>query len=306
VTANAACTPAPHATDESRIRVVLTGAHGQLGRALVASVPPYVSLRAHGRETLDVRDAAAVERMLEDERPAVLLNAAAYTAVDAAEQHEEDAHAVNTTAVATLARCATARGVRLVHLSTDYVFGGDGGAPYGPEASVAPCNAYGRSKAAGERAVLALASDAVIVRTAWLHSAHPPNFVCTVAHRLQRGEQLRVVTDQIGTPTRAAHLADALWRVVRAPTLRGVLHCTDAGVASWYDVAQCVADELSRRGLLPAQAGVLPVQTTPDTTRAVRPRLAVLNAFACWEALGITPEPWSRGVLTTLEELLDA
>ncbi len=296
----------PDASDTTRARVVLTGAHGQLGRALVASAPSHISLRAYGRETLDVCDVSAVERILDHERPAVLLNAAAYTAVDAAEQDEAAAQAVNGTAVASLARSAETRGVRLVHLSTDYVFGGDGGAPYGTDAAVAPCNVYGRSKAAGERAVLALASDAVIVRTAWLHSAHPPNFVATVAERLQRGEQLRVVTDQIGTPTRAAHLASALWRVVSTPALRGVLHCTDAGVASWYDVAQCVADELSRRGRLPVHAGVVPVQTAADAQRAVRPRAAVLDAFASWQALGITPVPWSRGVIATLEELLDA
>ncbi len=288
------------------VRVLLTGAGGQLGRALAASVPASVALHACTSGELDVRDEPAVERAVRDLRPHVLLNAAAFTGVDAAESQEDEARAVNATGAANLARHAHAAGARLVHCSTDYVFDGQASRPYEPEDDAAPINAYGRTKLEGERLVLAMHPDAAVVRTAWLHSGHAPNFVATTVARLRNGTSMQVVDDQYGTPTRAAHLAEAIWRIAARPAIRGLLHFTDAGVASWYDVAACIHDTLRRDGVLAGDATVQPVPTARAPRPAVRPAYAVLAKHGTWARLDWTPGHWSTGVIASVRELVHA
>ncbi len=287
------------------VRVLLVGAGGQLGRELVRSVPSGIALHARTSAQLDVRNEAAVATGLQELRPAVVINASGYTAVDAAEANESEAMAINAAAVECLAQHAHGVGARFVHISTDYVFDGRSGQPYRVDDAASPLNAYGRSKLAGEQAALATNPDAVVIRTAWLHSGYSSNFVATTVRRLRAGQSMQVVDDQLGTPTRAWHLAEAIWRTVALPDLSGLWHFTDAGVASWYDVAALVRDQLLRGQVLAPGATVSPVATDVSSRPARRPSYSVLSAHGTWAALGWSPTHWSEGVAQSVRELLD-
>jgi dTDP-4-dehydrorhamnose reductase len=205
-----------------------------------------------------------------------------------------------------VAHAARRHGARLIHLSTDYVFDGSAHSPYGAESPAEPLNVYGSTKREGERRVLASGADSAVVRTAWLHSRGGTNFVRTTLRVLGEGRVMRVVDDQIGTPTRARHLAHALWRIVERPGLRGMLHFTDCGVASWFDVATAIMDALGEAGRLPPGADVVPIKTTEYPAPARRPLYSVLDKHDSWRAIGYTPPHWRHGVVATVHELLDA
>ena len=307
-------------------RVLLVGGSGQVGRALQAwwrAHRPTVMVEAPSSRALSLEHPAAVAAAVHALRPAVVVNCAAYTRVDDAEQEPARAAAVNAEGAGALAAAAAAVGARLVHLSTDYVFDGRSGAPYAPDAPTNPLGVYGRTKRAGELAVLAAHPGAVVLRTAWVHSATPPNFVATAVRRLREGRVMRVVSDQVGTPTRAATLARVIDAVVRGGRgegevlvggsvsvsvgvgeLGGVLHATDSGVASWYDVACAVYELLGARGALGDGAGVVPVPTSEVVRPAPRPVMGVLDCHATWRALGFAPPHWRVGVAATVDELL--
>lgn len=284
------------------MRALVTGAGGQVGRALLATVPIGVSVEATGHADLDVGDERAVVAFVERVRPDVVINAAAYTAVDGAEAEAETAMRVNGTGVRNLARAIRAlRGARLVHVSTDFVFDGLSSSPYGPEASPSPLGVYGASKLAGERAAIEeLEARAVIVRTAWVYAAAGRNFLLTILRLLAERGEVRVVADQVGAPTAASSVAAALWRCAMLPHARGILHWTDAGVASWYDFAVAIAEEASALGLLTGAVTVRPIATADYPVAARRPAYSVLDKRSTVEALGMEPRHWRaelRGVL---------
>jgi dTDP-4-dehydrorhamnose reductase len=236
----------------------------------------------------------------------VIVICAAWTAVDDAESNREEAFAVNAEAPGELGRIATEAGARVVHVSTDYVFDGEGGAPYAPNAPSGPLGVYGASKLEGERRLLDACTDATVVRTSWLHSGGPGNFVATAVTLLRAGTPMEIVDDQIGTPTRADHLARALWLVARESRSAGVLHFTDAGVASWYDVGICVLEVLRSEGLASDGVGVTPVGSDRFPRPARRPRCGVLDKHASWEFIGWVPPHWRVGVIASTGELLSA
>lgn len=285
-------------------RVMVLGATGQLGIAVMQAVPSGVEVIGYDRNTLDVTNATAVSHALQQAQPTVVINCAAYTRVDDAEHDVSTAEAVNVAAPNYIAIAARSVGARMVHVSTDYVFSGAGGAPHAPTDITDPRSVYGRTKLDGEQRVLAACPHAVIMRTAWLHAGHGQNFVRTAMRVLRERGAMDVVDDQIGTPTRAAHLAHALWLAAGTPTLRGVLHFTDAGVASWYDVAECVRETLVAAGALSAEARVTPVSSVHVSRPAPRPRCAVLDKHATWTQLGYTPPHWRVGVAASTLELL--
>lgn len=287
-------------------RALIFGGSGQVGRALQDTAPPSAIVIAHDVHETDIRDADAVRRAVHDARPDAIINCAAFTNVDGAESRGDDAFRVNAEAPGTIAEVAERASVRLVHISTDYVFDGAGHQPYSPDASAGPINVYGATKLDGERRVLARSSRSVVVRTAWVHSGAGSNFVRTAVRVLGSGQVMRVVDDQIGTPTRARHLAHALWRIVAQPEGERLLHFTDAGVASWFDVAVAVMDALGEAGRLPPGADVTPIASDEYPTPARRPQYTVLDAHACWRRISYTPPHWRHGVVASTHELLNA
>jgi dTDP-4-dehydrorhamnose reductase len=274
------------------MRALVTGAGGSLGRELAAVLdasPRYDEVVALGRADLDVTDARAVAGAVAAAAPDVVLNAAAYTAVDAAEADEAAAAEVNTRAPALLAEACARQGSLLVHLSTDYVFAGDATALYDVDAPVAPRTAYGRTKAAGEDEVRRRLPAARIVRTAWLYGAGGPSFVRTLGRRALAGEPARVVDDQAGSPTWTRDLAERLALAPSAPP--GTYHLAGAGVTTWFGLARAVY----------AEVGADPALVSPCTTRDVprpapRPPYSALTDRA-WRAAGLPGMPdWRQSL----------
>lgn len=281
------------------MRALITGAGGQLGGALVASAPAGSVLVAVDRAALDVSDASAVAALVARERPNVILNAAAYTAVDRAESEEAQALAINGHAVGHLAQAAQKAGARLVHVSTDFVFDGRSGTPYAPDAPTAPLSAYGRTKLAGEQAA---GSDALIVRTSWVYAPTGGNFVRTMLRLMAERNEVRVVADQIGSPTYAPGLAEALWRLAPMEA-RGILHYSDSGVASWYDFAVAIQEEALALGLLDRVVPVIPITTADYPTPARRPAYSVLDKSATTALLGDPVPHWRANLRQMLKDV---
>ena len=273
------------------MKTIILGAGGQVGRALLASAPPAAKIIALDRNAVDLTDAEAIARILQTEAPDLIINTAAYTAVDKAESDHELAYAINGDAPGHIARAAAGVGARFVHISTDFVFDGVSALPYAPEASVNPLSVYGASKRAGETAVLAADGNALIVRTAWVYAAGGRNFVETMLSMMASRPTINVVADQIGSPTHADSLARALWRLA-ATDYRGTLHYTDAGVASWYDFAVAIHDVGRAAGLLPNDVEIIPIPTSAYPTPARRPACAVLDKAATWALLGRPADHW--------------
>lgn len=286
------------------MRVMITGASGQLGRALVKSALPDAELRALSHADLDITDEAAVATAVTSFRPQLLFNTAAYTAVDRAETDIGAAYRLNRDAPGFLARTAAACNARFVHISTDYVFDGHKGTPYLPNDETSPLNVYGASKLAGEAEVLKAAADALIVRTAWVHAAGGQNFVRTMLRLMTDRPEIRVVADQIGTPTHANSLARALWSLVRLGAT-GTHHYTDAGVASWYDFAVAIQEEACALGLLTRRIPVVPVRTSDFPAVARRPAYSVLDKTESWGVLGNPAAHWRAELRLMLSEMRD-
>jgi dTDP-4-dehydrorhamnose reductase len=277
---------------------LVTGAAGQLGRDLqeVLAARADDDVTALTRADLDLTDEDAVRdtvrRWLADARHRpVLVNAAAYTAVDAAEEDEATAAVVNGAAPGWLAEELAGQG-RLVHVSTDYVFDGAATEPYPVDAPIAPRSAYGRTKAAGERAVAAAGGDSVVVRTAWVYSRHGGNFVATMARLERERETVSVVDDQLGSPTWSADLARGLVEVgARTGPVPPVLHYANSGRVSWCGFARAVFEELGADA-----TRVLPVTTEAFPRPAPRPAFSVLDG-AAWVAAGLpAPRPWREAL----------
>ena len=285
------------------MRVLVTGAAGQVGRLLLETCPGDIEAIATARSDLDIRDAAAVRaRMLRD-RPDLIINTAAYTAVDKAESDPQAARAINAEAPAVLAAAAREIAARLIHLSTDFVFDGRASTPYRPDAPTHPLNVYGRTKRDGEEAVLrGLGSHAVILRTAWVYCAHGANFMHTMLRLLRARGEVSVVADQVGTPTAARSVAQVLWQIAARREIQGIHHWTDAGVASWYDFAVAIAEEAVALGLLPPAAAVTPIATEEYPTPARRPAYSVLDKRSL-AALGLIPRHWRQRLREVLQEL---
>jgi dTDP-4-dehydrorhamnose reductase len=263
-------------------RWLVTGAAGAVGTDVVAVLSMYgEDVVACDRKALDVTSAESVQEVLDREEPDIVVNCAAYTAVDAAEDDEETAFLVNADGPDLLARWCVDRGARIVHVSTDYVFAGRASTPYDEDTPVAPRSAYGRSKAAGERAVLSSGADAFVVRTAWIYGGVGGNFVKTMAKLATERETVSVVDDQVGAPTWSLHLARGLVALGASNAPPGIYHCTSAGEASWFVFARAVFAEL---GLDPAR--VEPTTTAAFPRPAPRPAYSVLSDRR-WRAAGL-------------------
>ena len=281
------------------MKVLITGSAGQLGRALAATAPAQAKITGHDIDTLDITDARAVASAIARCEPDLIINAAAYTAVDKAEADEEAALAINATAVSHLAQAADDAGARLVQVSTDFVFDGTASTPYEIDAAPSPINAYGRTKLAGERAA---GDNALIVRTAWVHAAGGANFVHTMLRLMNERDEVSVVADQVGSPTWASSLAATIWKLADQQA-SGIWHHTDSGVASWYDFAVAIMEEGRAMGLIESAARVIPISTADYHTPAQRPAYSVLDKSKTIAALG-TPAPhWRMNLWQMLRQV---
>lgn len=281
-------------------RVLVTGAGGQLAIELERWAPEGCEVVSLGADRLDITSAAQVDSAFAAVRPEVVFNAAAFTAVDLAETEERAADRVNHRGVELLRSACDGHGARLVQVSTDYVFDGLSARPYLPGDETNPLSAYGRTKRDGEIAALR-SPGSLVVRTAWLYGANGRNFMRTMIRLMQERDEVRVVADQVGTPTSAPGLARALWALAgRGAT--GMHHWTDAGVASWYDFAVAIREEAAAIGLATARARVVPIRTSEFPTPARRPSMGVLSKDATWGMLGSPAPHWREALREVLSE----
>ena len=290
------------------MKVLLTGAAGQLGQALIHSRPEGVGLIACGRAELDLADPQACAAAVLEHRPAWVLNAGAYTAVDRAESEPELAQAVNGGAPAAFAEALASTGGRLLQVSTDFVFNGAQGSPYRPDQRLDPLGVYGASKAAGEVAALQLAG-ARVLRTSWVYGPVGQNFCRTMLRLHRERPQIGVVADQVGCPTSTHTLAAACWRAIGLGAAAGadqprILHWSDAGAASWYDFAVAIGELGVAAGLLERAASVRPLTSAEYPTPAQRPSYSLLDCSASRAALGLEPQHWRAALAEVLGVVL--
>ena len=288
------------------VRVLVTGAAGQVGRALCAVAPAGTQLAALTHAQLDITDAEQVRRALAAHRPEWIVNAAAYTAVDAAETARTAAHALNATAVGHLLRAARGARARLLQLSTDFVFDGRSSRPYEPESVTAPLGAYGATKLAGEHEALADDAPSIVVRTSWVYAAYGQNFVRTMLRLMAAKPEVRVVCDQVGSPTWATGLAEVIWQLIAVDAAAGIYHWCDAGIASWYDFAIAIQEEALQHGLLARSVPVLPIRSAQYPTAAQRPPYSVLDAARTRALTGAAPVHWRAQLRKMLAQLAAA
>jgi dTDP-4-dehydrorhamnose reductase len=288
---------------DAPLRALVTGANGQLGKALVAAAPAGTVLRCLTHAELDIAEAAAVEIALREFSPDLVLNAAAFTAVDEAERAPATAQRVNSQGPAVLAGACARAGAWLTHVSTDYVFDGGQNRPYDTSAKPRPLSVYGRTKLEGETAVLKESPQgSTVVRASWLYSARG-GFTARMLTLMQSRPQLSVVADQIGVPTSASGLAQVLWSISTRRTA-GLWHWCDSGVASWYDFAVAIAEIGVDLRLLPSAPAITPISSAEYPTAAARPPYSVLDKRATEKLLGITAPHWRGALRATLGELV--
>ena len=285
------------------MRALIAGSSGQLGRALQSTALPGWVVVAPPEADFDITDDDAVRRVVGEARPDVVINAAAYTAVDRAESDEAATRRVNVNAVGTLASAARIAGAGFAHVSTDFVFDGTAHAPYPPDAVPNPLGAYGRTKLAGEVAAAEFHPAPLLVRTAWVYAATGNNFVATMLRLMRERDEVRVVADQFGTPTHAPTLAAALWTLIGG-SHTGIFHATDAGTATWYDFAVAIHDEALGLGLLDRAVTVTPIRTADYPTPAQRPAFGVLDKTTTWAITGV-PRHWRASLRDCLAEMKD-
>ena len=288
--------------------ILVTGANGQLGNELRQLEAAYKAFRFlfTDVEELDITNLDAVRELCNQQAVGYILNCAAYTAVDRAEEDEAKARLINATAVENLAHVAAERNIPLLQISTDYVFDGQGSEPLTEDLPTAPQSAYGRTKREGEEAVLSLCpGKGVVIRTAWLYSIYGNNFVKTMLRLGRERDALNVVADQVGTPTYAADLAEAMMRVVEYAAQGihkpGVYHYSNDGVCSWYDFTR----EIHRQaGITSCTVSAIPTSAYP--TPAVRPAYSVLSKAKISEAFDLIIPKWEEALARCLAKLDEA
>ena len=284
-------------------RVLITGADGQLGTELQKTGPKNFEFLALGRDKLDISAVEPIADTISQFRPTVVINAAAYTAVDQAEAEPEKAWKINSLAPGYLAVACRKSRALLIHISTDFVFDGLGNTPYKPDSKTSPLGSYGRTKLLGEEKILEELSTALIVRTSWVYSAFGKNFVKTMLRLMQERDTVRVVEDQIGAPTWARGLAKMLWASLSKDNIRGIYHWSDEGICSWYQFAKAIAEEAVKIGLIKRCAQVEPISSKNYKTLATRPDYSVLDYSSTIRDIGISPLPWRSQLKSMLEDL---
>lgn len=291
-------------------RILLVGATGQVGLELQRTLTPLGEVMSVGRETLDLAKATHIRQAIREANPNVIVNAAAYTAVDKAETETELAHSINALAPTIMAEEAQQLGAALFHISTDYVFDGQKNTPYTEDDATNPISAYGKSKLLGEEGIRKTYDRHIILRTAWVYGTYgKSNFVKTMLRLFAERDEVRVVADQVGTPTWASDIATASATLLpqlspdgEQSPLTGIYHFTNSGVASWYDFAVAIFEEAKLLGFPVKVQRIVPISTAEYPTPAVRPAYSVLSGKKVSAALGTYPPYWRDGLRQMLRE----
>jgi dTDP-4-dehydrorhamnose reductase len=287
------------------MKVVITGKGGQLAWELEQIAPQGLEVISFGRKELDVSNESQVLEFIAKIKPDVLINAAAYTAVDKAEEDIDAAYAVNELGTKYLATACKSINARLLHVSTDFVFDGKSTTPYQTYSNPNPINVYGATKLAGEIALQEiLPESSVIVRTAWVYSVNGNNFVKSMLRLMQDKPQLGIIYDQVGSPTWAKGLAQWLWAVVDKPEVTGCYHWTDAGVASWYDFAIAIQELGIEKGLLKKVIPILPIPSSAYPTPAKRPAFSVIDKKTAEAKSGLNTVHWRKQLSSMMDDLV--
>lgn len=281
------------------MRVLITG-NGQLATELIGIIPCEIDFKQLAKDELDITEPEGVSGVFSKYKPHYVINAAAFTAVDQAETNEALAYAVNEQGVANLAEAAKRVGSRLIHVSTDFVFNGERCVPYDETVPTEPIGVYGASKRAGEKQLLEILDNPIIIRTSWVYSQYGSNFVKTMLRLMETKEELGVIVDQVGTPTWAAGLARTIWTMIEQNTASGIYHWSDAGVCSWYDFAVAIQKKALALGLLSKEIPIVPIPTSAYPTPAARPNYSVLDKSKITHETGIAPKHWQA----ELDEML--
>jgi dTDP-4-dehydrorhamnose reductase len=285
-------------------RILITGINGQLGQELQQTLAEYDVIGV-GRETLDLTQPDKISQMMDEVRPELVINAAAYTAVDKAESEPEITKATNAIAPGILAKEAQKMGVPLIHISTDYVFDGSQSRPYLDTDTTNPLGVYGQSKLAGEQAIRENCNLHIILRTAWVYGVGGKgNFVKTMLKLGAEREEIRVVADQVGSPTWTGDLASAIAQLLPqlSPEIAGTYHYTNSGVASWYDFAVAIFEEAKQLGFPLKVQRIIPITTADYPTPARRPAYSVLYCGKIAAVLGTHPPHWRQALRQMLAE----
>ncbi|TKR30973.1 dTDP-4-dehydrorhamnose reductase [Luteimonas gilva] len=294
------------------MKILLLGGNGQVGTELRRSLAPLGELAVATRtgelgdkacERADFDAPESLGALVARIAPDIVVNAAAYTAVDRAEDDAQAAFRANAEAPRAIAAACAARGVSLVHYSTDYVFDGGASEPYREDAPTAPLGVYGASKLEGERAVAESGARHFIFRTAWVYAAHGKNFLLTMLRLAKERDELRVVADQVGSPTSAWLIAYATAAALHSQRASGVWHLTASGQTSWHGFAEAIVREAHARGLLARMPKVTPIATADYPTRAARPAYSVLGNSAFQRDFGIELPNWHEGLVQVLDEM---
>lgn len=297
------------------MKILLLGKNGQVGWQLQRALAPLGEIVALERKDAggDLADPQGLAAAVRAAKPQVIVNAAAYTAVDKAESEPQLARLINTEAPAALAREAAASGALLVHYSTDYVFDGSGSAPWQESDATGPLNVYGATKLAGEQAIAASGCAHLTFRTSWVYAAHGDNFIKTMLRLAATRERLTIIDDQKGAPTGAELIADvtahAISQTLQQPAKAGLYHLTAAGEASWFDYAQYVlalARQARPQGVKTAAGGVQPIASSQYPAAARRPLNSRLDTRRLQAAFGLQMPPWQQGVTRVLREILES
>jgi dTDP-4-dehydrorhamnose reductase len=285
------------------MKVLITGADGQLGWELQRTVPADIELVAIDITELDITKSEQVNQFVEKEKPDWVINAAAYTAVDKAEEESELAYRVNFEGALNIAKACKTSDAKMLQVSTDFVFDGKHSSPYLTTSKPNPLSVYGASKQAGDEAVLKeLGESCAIVRTSWLYSAHGQNFVKTMIKLMSERAELGIVADQIGTPTWANGLARAIWAMLEK-NVTGIQHWSDNGVASWYDFAMAIYEEGAAVGLIENNCNIKPINSEQYPVLAKRPAYSVLDKNSTVEKIEMEPREWREALIKMLGNL---
>jgi dTDP-4-dehydrorhamnose reductase len=296
------------------MRLMLTGADGQVGWELRHSLAPLGKVAAFDRSQCDLSRPERLPGIVRGAKPDVIVNAAAYTTVDKAEQEEPLATVINGTAVGVLAEEARKAGSLLVHYSTDYAFDGEKQTPYSDDDTPHPINAYGRSKLAGVAAVRQADCDHLILRSSWVYSARRHNFVQTILRQAKERDELHIVDDQIGAPTWARDIAEATAQIVRIARderarnsfASGPFNLTAAGATSWFGFAEAILDEATRAGLLQRAPRITPIASSDYPTPAARPKNSRLACERVKARFGIALPDWRQSLARCIGEMKPA
>jgi dTDP-4-dehydrorhamnose reductase len=294
------------------MRILLTGTSGQVGRALRPLLEGENDLLTPGRADFDLANPAALAAALDGLKPELIINPAAYTAVDRAEDEADLAFRVNAEAPSVIARWAARHHVPLVHFSTDYIFDGSGDRPWREDGPTGPLSVYGASKLAGEQAIAEAGCPHLIVRTSWVYAAKGTNFLRTIARLAGERKELRIVADQIGAPTSARVIAQAVVAILRAETASladgfarsgGAVNIACAGQTSWQGFASAIVTGLRTRGVKLEVESVAPIQTSDYPTKAKRPGNSRLDLSRLEDVFGVVTPSWNEALAVELDEL---